>query len=65
MIINSSQLRAAGFKLDKVIPPQFEAAARNGMHTREVLVVCGLRQLRGMRSERFVLNVDLGTEFRC
>jgi len=28
MIINSSQLRAAGFKLDKVIPPQLEAAAR-------------------------------------
>ena len=47
MIINSSQLRAAGFKLDKVIPPQLEAAARSGMRTRG----SGLRQLRGMGSE--------------
>ena len=63
MIINSSQLRAAGFKLDKVIPPQpdSEAAACNGMRTRGA----GLRQLRGMGSERFVLNVDsVDTEFR-
>ena len=31
MIINSSHLRAAGFKLDKVISPQLEAAARSRM----------------------------------
>ena len=61
MIINASQMRVAGFKLDKVIPPQLEAAARSGMRTRGA----GLRQLRGMGSERFVLNVDLDTEFRC
>jgi len=61
MIINSSQLRAAGFKLDKVIPPQLEAAARSRMRTR----AAGLRQLRGMGSERCMLNVDLDTEFRC
>ncbi len=60
MIINSSQLRAAGFKLDKVIPPQLEAAAPSGMRTRDA----GLCQLRGMGSARFVLNVDLDTEFR-
>ena len=60
MIINSCQLRAAGSKLDKVIPPQLEAAARSGMRTRGA----GLCQLRGMGSERFVLNVDLNTEFR-
>ena len=48
MIINSIQLRAAGFNLDKVIPPQLEAAAaRSGMRTRG----SGLRQLRGMGSE--------------
>jgi hypothetical protein len=52
MIINSSQWRAAGFKLDKVSPPQPEAAARSGMRTRGA----GLRQLRSMGSERFVLN---------
>ena len=63
MMINSRQLRAAGFKpvlLEKVIAPQLEAAARSGMRTRGA----GLRQLRGMGSERFVLNVDLDTEFR-
>jgi len=59
MIINSSQLRASCFKFDEVIPPQLEAAARSGMRTRGA----GLRQLRGMGSERFVLNVDLDTEF--
>ena len=42
MIINSNQLRAAGFKLNKVIPPQLEAAARSSMRTRGagVLLVC-------------------------
>ena len=60
MIVNSCQLRAAGSKLDKVIPPQLEAAAPSGMRTRDA----GLCQLRGMGSARFVLNVDLDTEFR-
>ena len=46
MIINSSQLRVAGFKLDKVIPSQLEAVGRSGMCTRGA----GLRQLRGMGS---------------
>ena len=46
--VYSSQWRAAGFKLEKVIPPQLEAAARSGMRTRGA----GLRQLRGMGSER-------------
>jgi hypothetical protein len=58
--INSSQWRVAGFRLDKVVPPQLEAAALSGMLTRGA----GLRQLRGMGSERFVLNVDLDTDFR-
>jgi hypothetical protein len=44
MIINSSQWRVAGFRLDKVVPPQLEAAALSGMLTRGA----GLRQLRGM-----------------
>ena len=39
MIINSSELRAAGFKLKEVLPPQvlppaLEAAARGGLRTR-------------------------------
>jgi hypothetical protein len=60
LIINSSQLRAASFRLDKVVPSQLEAAVRSGMRTRGA----GMRQLRGMGSESFVLNVDLDTEFR-
>jgi hypothetical protein len=28
MLINSSELRAAGFKLKEVLPPALEAAAR-------------------------------------
>jgi len=28
MLINSSELRAAGFKLKEVLPPSLEAAAR-------------------------------------
>jgi len=58
--LNFEEWNPAGFKLDKVIPPQLEAAARSGMRTRGA----GLRQFRGMGSERFVLNVDLDTEFR-
>jgi hypothetical protein len=30
MLIKSSELRAAGFKLKEVIPPALEAAARGG-----------------------------------
>ena len=64
--INSSQWRVAGFRLDKVVPPQLEAAALSGMLTRRIIITrgAGLRQLRGMGSERFVLNVDLDTDFR-
>ena len=61
MIINSSPLRAAGFRLDKVISLQLETAARSVCARQRG---AGLRLLRGMGSERFVLNVDLDTEFR-
>ena len=50
MLINSSELRAAGFKL--------KAAAR--VRTRGA----GLRSLEGMGPKRFVLSVDDDTEFR-
>ena len=36
MLINSSDLRAAGFKLKEVIPPALEAAERGGLWTRGV-----------------------------
>ena len=60
MIVNSSELRAAGFKLKEVLPLQLEAAARGGLRTRGA----GLRSLEGMGPKRFVLSVDDDTEFR-
>ena len=34
MIINSSELRGAGFNLKEVLPPELEAAARGGKRTQ-------------------------------
>ncbi len=34
MLINSSELRATGFKLKEVLPPSLEADARAGLCTR-------------------------------
>ena len=60
MMINSSELRSAGFKLKEVLPPALEAVVRGGMPTRGA----GLRSLEGMGPKRFVLSVDDDTEFR-
>ncbi len=60
MLINSSELRAAGFKLNEVLPPALEGAACGGLRTRGA----GLRSLEGMDPKRFVLSVDDDTEFR-
>jgi hypothetical protein len=64
MLINSSELRAAGFKLKEVIPPALEAAAlvsaSGDLRTRG----SGLQSLEGMDPKRFVLSVDDDTEFR-
>ncbi len=54
MLINSSELRATGFKLKEAL----EAAAR--VRTRGG----GLRSLEGIGPKRFVLSVDDDTEFR-
>ena len=60
MLIDSSELRATGFKLKEVLPASFETAARGGMRSRGA----GLRSLEGMGSKWFVLSVDDDTEFR-
>ena len=60
MLINSSELRAAGFKLKEVLPPALEAAARGGFQTRGE----GLRSLEGMGPKKFFMSVDDDTEFR-
>jgi hypothetical protein len=57
MMLNSSELRAAGFKLKEVLPPALEAAARGDLRTRGV----GLRSLEDMGPKRFVLSVDVTT----
>jgi len=60
MLINSLELRAAGFTPREVIPPALEAAARGGRRRYGA----GLRQLQGMGPRRFVLSVDNDNEFR-
>jgi len=60
MIINSSELRGAGFNIQEVIPPALEAVARSGRRTRSA----GLRQLEGMGRKRFVLTPDDDNELR-
>jgi len=59
MIINSSELRAAGFTLWEVLLPKLEAAAR-----RRSTSGAGIRQLEGMGPRRFILSVDDDIEFR-
>jgi hypothetical protein len=57
VLINSSELRAAGFKVKEVLL----------QHLRQLLAYtrgAGLRSLEGMGPKRFVLSVDDDTEFR-
>jgi hypothetical protein len=61
MIVNSSELHAAGFDLREVIPFQLEAAARGGLRrTRGA----ALNQIHGMGTRRYVVSVDNDNEFR-
>jgi hypothetical protein len=60
MIINSSELRGAGFNLKEVLPPELEAAARGGKRTRGA----GLVRLEGMGRKRYILSPDVDTDLR-
>ncbi len=60
MIVNSSELCAAGFDLREVLPLQLEAAARGGQRTRGA----ALKQIHGMGTRRYVLSVDNDNDFR-
>ena len=60
MIVNSSELRAAGFDLREVLPLQLEAAARGARRTRGA----ALKEIHGMGTRRYVLSVDNDNEFR-
>ncbi len=60
MIVNSSELRAAGFDLREVIPLQLEVAVRGAQCMRGAT----LKQIHGMGTRRYVLCVDNDNEFR-
>ena len=60
MIINSSELRGAGFNLKEVLPPELEAASRGGKRTRGA----GLVRLEGMGRKRYILSPDVDTDLR-
>jgi hypothetical protein len=60
MIVNLSELCAAGFDLREVIPLQLEAMSRGGQRTRGA----ALKQIHGMGTRRYVLSVDNDNEFR-
>jgi hypothetical protein len=60
MIVNSSELRAAGFDLREVLPLQLEAVARGARRTRTAT----LQQIHGMGTRRYVLSMDNDNEFR-
>jgi hypothetical protein len=60
MIVNSSELRAAGFDLREVLPLQLETVECGGQRT------CGtvLKQIHDMGTRRYVLAVDNDNDFR-
>ncbi len=60
MIVNSSDLRAAGFDLREVAPVQLESSARGVRRT----LGAALKQIHGMGTRRYVLSVDNDNEFR-
>jgi hypothetical protein len=60
MIVNSSELRSAGFDLREVLPLQLEVEACGTRRTRGA----ALKQIHGMGTRRYVLSVDNDNEFR-
>jgi hypothetical protein len=60
MIVNSSELHAAGFDLREVIPLQLEAVVCGGQRTHGA----ALKQIHGMGTRRYVLSVDNDNDFR-
>ncbi len=60
MIVNSSELHAAGFDPREVKPLQLETVSREGQRTRGA----ALKQIHGMGTRRYVLSVDNDNDFR-
>jgi hypothetical protein len=61
MIVNSSELCAAGFDLREVIPLQLEVAVRGGQWCPRG---AAFKQIHDMGTRRYVLSVDNDNEFR-
>jgi hypothetical protein len=61
MIVNSSELCAAGFDLREVIPLQLETAVCGGQWCTSGET---LKQIHGMGTRRYVVSVDNDHEFR-
>ena len=59
MIVNSSELHAAGFDLREVIPLQLETEASGVRRTRDTT----LKQIHDMGTRRYVLSVDNDNKF--
>jgi hypothetical protein len=60
MIVNSSELCAAGFDLREVPPLQLETVARGTRRTRGAV----LKEIHDMSTRRYVQSVDNDNEFR-
>ncbi len=59
LIVNSSELCAAGFDLREVIPLRLEETVRGTRCTRGAV----LKQIHDMGTRRYVLSVDNDNEF--
>ena len=55
MIVNSSEVRAAGFKLKELMPPQLDSSVRVSPRLHGG---AGVRTLEGMGEKRFVIDVN-------
>ena len=61
MIINSSELRGAGFRLQELIPPQLQCLAKS----RNRRSGAGLKQLQGVGPLKLLLHVDTDNDLRA
>ncbi len=60
MLVNSSELCATDFPLEKVSPLQLDSVVSGGRRTRGVVV----RKLQGVGNSTFVLSVENDNDFR-
>ena len=54
MIVNSSEVRSAGFKLKELMPLELDSSVRVSSRTRGA----GVRSMEGMGEKKLVMSVD-------